>query len=840
MPAARLQERFREVLAQLGGDLEPEELSFAVDFTRLAIRALSLVDPHDDQLRALEAAVVARTGVDAAAAQALLRLALAPEFRAAVDHHGLRAFAARFGDGAASVLREESAEELDVEGFASRYGPSESLLLLDTLFEVAVADGEVSRSDVRRLQQAAVDLGVDPVLVTALLQKHDPRHAKGDLRFPLTGERLVIGRSPGADIVLADPQVAPQHAELVRVGDGWRVVDLGSGRPTVVGGAPVASAPLDEATTLRIGPYALRLVDDAVQVFGERSFSALSVRGLRRRIGDVSLLDDVSFTVFTGEVVALVGPSGAGKTTLLNAISGIAPPDSGEVLLDGRDFHRLLQVDRSLVGMVPQDDLVNPELKVEESLFFSGRLRFPPDVTRAEVDREVDRVLAELDIEHIRESRIGDALRRGISGGQRKRVNLGQELLTRTTRLLFLDEPTSGLDPRASQDIVRLVRQLADRGRIVFLVTHDLTPEVMAQCDHLLVLAPGGRLAWFGPPDEACRYFGVGTPDAIFNRFGDHSPEGWGERFRAATAYRKFVTTREHLLGLEGVSRSDQTDQQTGRSSPFAQLRTLTARTLQVKLRDPTGMAVLAVQPVVLAFVMAVVFPEHTPGLFFMLALSCMWFGMSASVRELISDRVIWQRESRVGVGVLPYVGAKVIVLGAMVALQCLSLSGAMWVVFTLGDHGFDPLVFGAVNALIGALGLSVGMLTSAVWTSSEAAVGTLPLLLIPQIAFSSIMVSLRQMEPVAKALSWVTFQRYSFNAVLRCGDEIAMLDRRTADFDMTPLGGVLFQLGLKFTDAADDMGFTLAQLCGIQGGFSVVMLAIAVAIVHVRTSRAA
>ena len=216
-----------------------------------------------------------------------------------------------------------------------------------------------------------------------------------------------------------------------------------------------------------------------------------------------------------------------------------------------------------------------------------------------------------------------------------------------------------------------------------------------------------------------------------------------------------------------------------------------------------------------------------------------MWFGMSSSVRELISDRVIWQRESRVGVGVLAYIGSKVLVLGGMVALQCAFLSLAMWQVFTLGEHGFHPLVLGGVSALAGGVGLSVGLLTSAVWTSSEAAVGTLPLLLIPQIAFSSIMVSLRQMEPVAKALSWVTFQRYSFNAVLVCGDEIAMLDRRTADFDMTPLGGVLFQLGLKFTDEADDMGFSLAELCGIQGGFSLLMLAAAVAIVYRRTQRA-
>ena len=102
--------------------------------------------------------------------------------------------------------------------------------------------------------------------------------------------------------------------------------------------------------------------------------------------------------------------------------------------------------------------------------------------------KEVDRVLVELDIDHIRHQRIGDAVRRGISGGQRKRVNLGQELISQSTKILFLDEPTSGLDPRASQDIVRLVRRLADRGRIVFLVTHDLTEQVVSQVNLLVIL----------------------------------------------------------------------------------------------------------------------------------------------------------------------------------------------------------------------------------------------------------------------------------------------------------------------------------------------------------------
>jgi ABC-type multidrug transport system ATPase subunit len=839
VPAARLLERFRDALASRIHEVDQEALGFSVDFVRLAVRALNLAEPPPEARALLSAPVRSRSGLDDAAIDALIELALAPEFRGAVDEHGLRAFGLRFGADAARILREEAAEELDLGGFSARYGTADALLLLDTLFAITAVDHEIERAEVQRLEQAARELGVDPVLVTALLQKHDPRHAAGDLRYPLEGDRIVIGRSPAADVQLPDPQVARQHAELVRAGGAWRVVDLDSGRPTLVNGRAQTSAPLTEDTVLRIGPYTLRKVGDELRGFGERSFAALTVRKLNRRIGDIVLLEDMSFTVFSGEVVALVGPSGAGKTTLLNAINGVAPADSGEVRLDGDDFHRLLAADRSLVGIVPQDDLVHAELTVEESLGYSGELRFGADVEKGEVDREVDRVLEELDIAHIRKSRIGDALQRGISGGQRKRVNLGQELMSRSTRVLFLDEPTSGLDPRASQEIVRLTRQLADAGRIVFLVTHDLTPEVMAQVDHLLVMAPGGRLAFFGPPEQATRYFRVSTPDAIFGRFKEPiPPQQWASEFRESAGHRKYVTSREHLLPLRADAQESGEERAPGRGGFIKQLVTLTSRYARVKMRDRTGLLVLGLQPPVLAAVMLVMYPKPIVSMFFMITLSCMWFGMSAAVRELIADRVIWHREHRIGVGVAPYVMSKVLVLGLLVAVQCAFIYAVMHAGMNLGeDLGFGLGKAMAVAILTGWVGMGVGLFTSAVWKSSEAAVGTLPLLLIPQITFSGILVSLRDMDALAKAITWATFQRYSFDALLKCGEQFPKKARGNW-YDQAQ-NGVLFDLGLKFTDKADDIGIPLEALVGIHLGIIALMLIGTMVLVRWRARRA-
>ncbi|MFT4975830.1 MAG: ABC-type multidrug transport system ATPase subunit, partial [Myxococcota bacterium] len=678
------------------------------------------------------------------------------------------------------------------------------------------------------------ELGVDGVLVSALIHKHDPRtRAAGDeeeeRRVPLRGDRIVIGRSPrpACDVVLADPQVAPRHAVLIRSGSGWRIEDLGSGRPVVVDARPVRQAPLRPESQIRIGPYRLRLGDDELIIRARPSFSALTVRNLHRQIGSVTLLDDVSFTLFSGEVVALVGPSGAGKTTLLNAISGVAPADSGEVLLDQQGFHALLEADRSLVGSVPQDDLVSPELTVEESLHYSGRLRLPGGTKRAKIAERVTEVLIDLGIHNVRDSRIGDALQRGISGGQRKRVNLGQELMSRSTRVLFLDEPTSGLDPQASQDIIRLVRLLADEGRMVFLVTHDLTPEILTQVDHLMVLARGGRVAFFGPPREAARWFNVSTPDAIFQRLADHTEAEWAQMYRESDAYRKYVATRERLFTVQRAAAPSKRRRAVAAERPglLRQFATLSHRYLRTKLRDRTGLLVMGFQPPFLVAVMAILFPSPTVEMLFMFSLSALWFGLSASVRELISDRVIWRRERRVGTGVLPYIASKVVVLAGFTGLQALVLAAANYLVLGMGgEYGFSFPLLLLTSVLTAWLGMAMGLLVSASWTSSEAAVGTLPLLLIPQIAFSSIMLPLDDMGAAATACTWITFQRYTFDAAIKCGEMVS--HRGRVDYETQPINGALYDLGLK-TAAADDMGIELSHLLAILAVTAVVLIAL-------------
>lgn len=821
MLTAQLEERFREALGDRGTPDRDESINFAVEFGRLLARILPDEDVTDSARAHMRSSIGARTDLSADEIDVLLDLCLAPESRIAITDDDLRAFGARFGHAEEEALRAAVAEELDLRAFAERYGAAEALLLLDALFGLCAVDGVIDRHEIGRLRGSAAELGIDEMLVGALFRKHDVRHASGDFTFELEGDSYVIGRAARADITLPDPQVAERHARLVRTQEGWRIVDLGSGRPTVLGGAPVTSAPFAAGDQLRLGSFTLTLDKEGrtVTAFGTTSFSALSVRNLKRKIGRITLLDDVSFTVFSGEVIAVVGPSGAGKTTLLNAIAGIAPADTGDVILDSQDFHALLAQDRSLVGNVPQDDVVHAELSVDESLFFSGRLRFPPDVGGDTIHQEVDRVLEELDIQHIRNSRIGDAVRRGISGGQRKRVNLGQELLTRTTRVLFLDEPTSGLDPQTAQDIVSLIRQLADGGRIVFLVTHDVTPSILAMVDHLMVLAPGGRLAWFGPHAEACRWFRVGGVDEIFATLADAPPTEWGERYRSSPFFRKFVRTREHLLGLDGVEiRRAERQKATGTSS-WLQYKTLTMRYARVKARDTAGMAVMLSQAPILGLFMWLVFPDPDAASMFMLTLSALWFGASASVRELISERTIWRREARAGLGAVPYIASKVTVLGALVFAQCLVLAGMNFGLLPLyGEFGYSFPLLLLVTALTGWVGMSLGLLMSAIMSSSEAAVGTLPLLLIPQITFGGLIVKVKEMGLLAKGMSYAMVVRFSFDAAIKTGDKLTEPALRGAvEREPKPIIGILHNLGFRPKGAsADDLGMPLSVLIAV------------------------
>lgn len=853
MLTSALEDRFRSALGPQAHAERTSSIRFAVDLARLVIRALP-EDLDEDAIRTIAEAIRARTDLSEGETATLMELALAPENRNEVTPDEVRAFGARFGAAAENALIADLQSETSLEGFAERYGPEEALLLLDGLFAVCASDGEIDYQEIDRLQRAAERLRVDPRLVGLLLRKHDVRHAQGDVVFLLTDrEEVIIGRGRSAELQLPDPQVADRHAALRRTPEGWVLEDLGSGRPTLVGGVPVERVDLTPGDEIRIGPWrvVLHRSGEALTAFGRMAVSSLSCRGVRRALpdtqGTVPLLDDISLTVFTGEVIALVGPSGSGKTTLLHAIAGIAPPDQGEIRFERADFHAMLEADRSLVGIVPQDDIVHGSLTVEEALQYAARLRLPPDASTQDVQEAVHRVLDEVDLTHVRDRRIGDSVQRGVSGGQRKRVNLGQELLTRTTRVLFLDEPTSGLDPQTAQEIVGRVRQLADDGRTVFLVTHDVTPAILTLVDHLCVLAPGGRLAWFGPPAEAVSWFGVDSVDEIFARLPDKSPEAWRDAFRQSQAWRTYIRTREHLLGLD-ATHAPELRPRRQRGQFLRHWRSLVHRDMVVRLRDRVGTAVLLGQAPLLALAFSLVFPKVDGGTLFVTMLSSLWFGASASVRELIADRPIRQREARVGVGLAPYLLSKLSMLSVLVASQCLLLITTLTVLLRhpmeggsvsgLVDYGFALPQLVGISVLVGWVGMCLGLMLSSLFQSSEAAVGSLPLVLIPQIAFGGLLVKVKDMDALSWGLSHLTITRYGFEAALKTGEQVSVPGLKGLGDSTRKVSAYLWELGFRRSTSIEDGGLSLIALTGILLAFAFTFLLVTAMVEHRRTAQ--
>ena len=299
-----------------------------------------------------------------------------------------------------------------------------------------------------------------------------PEPAVHDAQTPATQEVTTpgvvrIGRAPDNTVVLDDLLVSRYHAQL-RLGQPAELVDLSSANGTFVNGHKVERALVGPGDTIGIGQHSFRVTPRGLEEAPVRDEVRFAAAGLRVRTSKGAvILDGIDLAVGDRGFLAVVGPSGTGKSTLLNALTGVRPADSGTVQYEGRDLYAEYDDLRSRLGVVPQDDVVHPLLTVRQALRYAAELRFPREVSRAEREARVEEVIEELHLTFRADVQV-----KVLSGGQRKRVSVALELLTKPP-LLFLDEPTSGLDPGLERDLMELFRRLADEGRTVIVVTHS-------------------------------------------------------------------------------------------------------------------------------------------------------------------------------------------------------------------------------------------------------------------------------------------------------------------------------------------------------------------------------
>ncbi|MFC7614392.1 ATP-binding cassette domain-containing protein [Actinokineospora soli] len=344
---------------------------------------------------------------------------------------------------------------------------------------------------------------------------------------------ITIGRAPECAVVLTDVLVSRHHAELRQVGGRWQLVDLGSWNGTHVNGKRITTAEIGPDDVIGIGHALFRLSGDKLVEYTDDGDIGFAASDLVVTRSGKRLLDGVGFTLPQRSVLAVVGPSGAGKSTLLGALTGQRPADTGHVHYAGRDLYEAYDELRQRIGLVPQDDILHPQLTVRRALRYAAELRFPADTPAEDRERRVEEVLAELGLSGHAEQRIST-----LSGGQRKRTSVALELLTRPS-LLFLDEPTSGLDPGMDKSVMQTLRALADGGRTVVVVTHS--PAQLDLCDRVLVLAPGGKPAYFGPPGEALAYFGQADFADMFLLLDQSRDVDWAKRFRESPVHARYL-----------------------------------------------------------------------------------------------------------------------------------------------------------------------------------------------------------------------------------------------------------------------------------------------------------
>jgi ABC transport system ATP-binding/permease protein len=579
------------------------------------------------------------------------------------------------------------------------------------------------------------------------------------------GEGGVIGRDPHVEFPLNHPHVSGSHARLTTKRGRVSIADMGSSNGTFVNGQRLKkTANLKPRDRIDIGPFSL-VFDGTGLVSQSRSNNVeLTAAGLKRVVTDrasgkpLVILEDVTLVIRPREFVCLLGPSGSGKSTLLAMLSGRNEPDEGLVAVNGADLYADFDAIKADIAVVPQKDILHDSLAVGTALRYTAQLRLPADTSRKELASSVSDIL---DVVGLSERR--GTLIRHLSGGQVKRASLANELMSRPS-LLFLDEVTSGLDEQTDQEVMRLFRHVADGGKTVVCVTHSLA-NVESTCNLVVVLTKGGRLAFFGSPDEAKEYFGIRRLGDVYSKLEEHEPQAWHARFRASLYHRRYVTERKPVEKPGRVRSNARQHSKPPSASFLRQSWVLTRRYVSILRGDPQAMLAMLGQGLLIAGLLALVFGRlaevtesarrvpKTQHLLLLLAVSCFWFGCNAAAKELVKERIIFHRERAINLRVGAYFASKLIVLAVISVVQV----SLLWGIVQWWCHVPAPRTFQYLTlSLLAVSGTTVGLLISALARSEELATALVPIVVIPQIILAGVIANLNGLAGVI-AKSFIT-----------------------------------------------------------------------------------
>lgn len=552
---------------------------------------------------------------------------------------------------------------------------------------------------------------------------------------------LLVGRDEACDVVLRDKSVSRQHARIRKTSAGKVVVeDLYSTNGTFLNGRRITQAKEWKASDILIlGRTQLRMDGQVEALAGKIAIRTESIKKVFPN-GYVGL-HTTTINLAAGKLLAIMGPSGSGKSTLLKCLTGESPSSHGKVFLQELELVQNYELLKTLIGYVPQDDIVHKELTVQQSLYFAAKLRMENDSKEAILGK-IDQVLGRLGILGIRNSPIGK-----ISGGQRKRVSIAVELLT-DPLILFLDEPTSPLDPQTIEEFMEILRDLARNGTTVVLVTHK--PEDLAYMDEVIFIAEGGYLTYKGPANAYKSYFGVETAVQVYASISGKRSKPWIAKFNAEHPKQPPVSASPSAIKPKN-------------HSYLGQLMWLSRRYLAIKFNDIGNVAIMLGQAPVIALLVLFIFDGVVQAVPFLVTLSAIWFGTSNAAREIVGEAAIYRRERMFNLQISTYILSKVLVLSFFALLQAMLFSGIIYLGFQNTEPAWQS--FGQTAMWVWMLsicGTVLGLMLSALVNTSEKVMTLVPLVLIPQVMLAG----------VVAPISNIAVELISYLAPTRWGNE--------------------------------------------------------------------
>lgn len=578
--------------------------------------------------------------------------------------------------------------------------------------------------------------------------------------------KILVGRDNACDKVLESLQVSRKHAKIEQKGDQYLITDLDSKNGTFVNGkklAPQQATPIEVSSRITIGTYTFFLQSDQL-IDASRSGYAIVADQVEKIYAKNKVgLHPASLKIPAQSFVALMGPSGSGKSTLLKALNGANPATRGSVYLRGLQLNQnnFNQLKRS-IGYVPQENIIHMDLTLKQTMYYAAKLRMPDDATEDDINNKITEVLDDLGLP-LTDS--GNSKIKDLSGGQRKRACIAVELLNDPS-ILFLDEPTSPLDPETINEFLQKIQKLTEKGVTVIMVTHK--PSDLQYVDEVIFLSTGGYLNYHGPKEKFADHFGV-EGDEILKVYQKLSDPAEGER--------RYSEWLEENKPISDVPNKEVIENRS--ESSVLQTFWLTRRYFSIMMSNSGNVTLLLAQPLIIGLLIGSFLEHLQTTVLFLMAISCIWFGVSNSAKEIVKEQAIFKRERMLNLNIGSYTFSKLFVLSTFAVAQSFIFIFTIWLFYYENNDPVDVVYIGTADTIYFGFILFVltipstllGLLLSSLGKTTDWVLTLVPLILIPQIIFSGFVAPID--SSFKEKVSYLTLGRWGVESLAQLQDDL-------------------------------------------------------------------